>query len=628
MQIRKYSGGALLTYTPHISTNNVSQSNNANSNEGSAEDKIQKEFFEIIGEYGLRNDKDKFLSYASKLLTASQTITLSGKTQDNITKRDLIKLHSLANQLKENSEAHAEAKTKIREENSGSDIALTNTGGMYAINAETGKLTVVSPTEYHNNSDKYQLLTNTDLLDLREDSPSLAFDTSILNNLEGTVGMKTITEYIVKTIKDFGTTSYQSSGSQYIANNKSIENGMAQILGGAAPEGIYKVSSSESVSDQGYTNGNENEMFRAVQYIWSTLNGNMKNTLRATAAAEGLDPNNTLDVFRILIDAVQLHTTHGRTSSSEISYDSGASKAAGLNGVTGSEKQVPDSFGNYIQKNMGQYISNELVLDGSNINFNLPSYHYNNIIDSSTGQVTTNIMTGDETYRNMVGHGIIDTSKKIYFGDIPISNISISGKGFLVDQRRGGRVVYMPVDSNQNIDFDMLNLMNDIQNDIVNNNINDPVKQQIIWEENGFDYDPNAKTGVPKGYTLMRYWAQPAVTSTQADIIDNRMLKNSIFINKVEDEIAEGMELIYNSDPNNNKKPKIDIAPGWTDTAYQSMLLMPMNYEQDEALLAGGIAYTNRPNVDIVNAYQQSVQRGNGYGANRALNGISSYDLD
>jgi hypothetical protein len=231
----------------------------------------------------------------------------------------------------------------------------------------------------------------------------------------------------------------------------------------------------------------------------------MKNTLRATAAAEGLDPNSTLDVFRIIIDAVQLHTTHGRTSGSDVSYDAGASKAAGLNGVSGNEKQVLDSFGNYIQKNMGQYVSNDLVLDGSNINFNLPSYHYNNIIDSSTGQVTTNIMTGDETYRNMVGHGIIDTSKKIYFGDIPISNISVSGKGFLVDQRRGGRVVYMPVDANQNIDFNMLNLMNSVQNDIVNNNISDPVKQQKIWEENGFDYDSNTKTGVPKGYTLMRY---------------------------------------------------------------------------------------------------------------------------
>lgn len=629
MQIRKYSGGALLTYTPHISTSNkttTSQQSTTTSGVESAEDKIQKEFFEIIGEYGLHNDKDKFLSYASKLLTASQTMNLSGETKDNITKRDLIKLHSLANQLKENADAHTEAKTKIREENSGSDIALTNTGGMYAINAETGKLTVVSPTEYHNNTDKYKLLTNTDLLDLREDSPSLAFDTSILNNLEGTIGMKTITEYIVKTIKDFGTISSSSSGSQYVANSKSIENGMSQILGGAAPEGIYKVSSSSSSSDQGYRN--ENEMFKAVQYIWSTLNGNMKNTLRATAAAEGLDPNSTLDVFRIIIDAVQLHTTHGRISSSDVSYDAGASKAAGLNGVSGNEKQIPDSFGNYIQKNMGQYVSNDLVLDGSNINFNLPSYHYNNIIDSSTGQVTTNIMTGDETYRNMVGHGIIDTSKKIYFGDIPISNISVSGKGFLVDQRRGGRVVYMPVDANQNIDFNMLNLMNSVQNDIVNNNISDPVKQQKIWEENGFDYDSNTKTGVPKGYTLMRYWTQPAVTSTQADIIDNRMLKNSNFINKVEDEIAEGMELIYNSDPNNNKKQKIDIAPGWTDTAYQGMLLMPMNYEQDEALLAGGIAYTNRPNVDIVNAYQQSVQRGNGYGANRALNGISSYDLD
>lgn len=333
MQIRKYSGGALLTYTPHISTSkNATTSPQSTTTSGaeSAEDKIQNEFFEIIGEYGLHNDKDKFLSYASKLLTASQTMNLSGQTKDNITKRDLIKLHSLANQLKENADAHTEAKTKIREENSGSDIALTNTGGMYAINAETGKLTVISPTEYHNNSDKYQLLTNTDLLDLREDSPSLAFDTSILNNLEGTIGMKTITEYIVKTIKDFGTISYQHSGSQYVANSKSIENGMAQILGGAAPEGIYKVSSSSSGSDQGYRN--ENEMFRAVQYIWSTLNGNMKNTLRATAAAEGLDPNNTLDVFRIIIDAVQLHTTHGRTSSSDVSYDAGASKAAGLTG--------------------------------------------------------------------------------------------------------------------------------------------------------------------------------------------------------------------------------------------------------------------------------------------------------
>lgn len=58
------------------------------------------------------------------------------------------------------------------------------------------------------------------------------------------------------------------------------------------------------------------------------------------------------------------------------------------------------------------------------------------------------------------------------------------------------------------------------------------------------------------------------------------------------------------------------------------MLLIPMNYEQDEAMMAGKIAYTNKENVDNLNAYQQAVYRGNGYGQNRALNGISSYDLD
>lgn len=290
----------------------------------------------------------------------------------------------------------------------------------------------------------------------------------------------------------------------------------------------------------------------------------MKNTLRATTAAEGLDPNNTLDVFRILIDAVQLHTNHSRESTSDISYDGGASKAAGLTGAEHAlqEKQVVDSFGNFIQKNMGQYVSNDLVTEGSNINFNLPSYHYNNIISSETGKVTNNVMSGDETYRNMVGHGIIDTSKKVYFGDIPISNITLSGHGFLVDQRKGGRVIYMPVDANQNIDFEMLNVMNQVQNEIISKNIQDPNQQKIIWENNGFDYSENAQMGVPKGYKLMRYWAQPAVTSTQADIIDDKIMKNSNFIVKVNDEIAQEMELIYNSDPENSKKQKIDIAPG------------------------------------------------------------------
>ena len=608
MQIRKYSGGALLTYTPHISTSNTSAStqNTATSNGESAEDKIQKEFFDIIGEYGLHNDKNKFLSYASKLLTASQTMNLSGQTKDNITKRDLIKLHSLANQLKENADARTEAKTKIREENSGSDIALTNTGGMYAINAETGKLTVVSPTEYHNNSDKYQLLTNTDLLDLREDSPSLAFDTSILNNLEGTIGMKTITECIVKTIKDFGTMSHQHSGSQYVANSKSIENGMSQILGGAAPEGIYKISSSSSSSDQGYRN--ENEMFRAVQYIWSTLNGNMKNTLRATAAAEGLDPNNTLDVFRIIIDAVQLHTTHGRTSSSDVSYDSGASKAAGLGGEsTGTPTQ--EVFGHRILKNQGNFRPSYLMLEGSKVQNILPTYHYNTIQDKDKNQVP-NVTLLSETYRNLQDHGIVDTRRSAYFGSLPIESIAEAGNKILINNNDGGaNVVYMPIDVVGNIDMGIFTKMMNVQKSIQERRITDTSFIQKVWEENGFDYNAELGVGQPKNYTLAPYWMQSAYTSTSQDLFDKSDLNESSLISVVDKSVVENLSGQYNMDPLHSKNKKIEIESGFLGTDYQAMIYIPLSSDEGEVLFAGGASYMPKIMSDNLHAEMQAYQR-------------------
>jgi hypothetical protein len=90
------------------------------------------------------------------------------------------------------------------------------------------------------------------------------------------------------------------------------------------------------------------------------------------------------------------------------------------------------------------------------------------------------IMTGSETYQNMLGHGIVDTTRKVYFGDLPINNISIIGDNILIDTFKGGRVVYLPVDLTGNVDFELYEIMNNIQNEIISNNITDPKQQQKI----------------------------------------------------------------------------------------------------------------------------------------------------
>lgn len=628
MKIVKHQVGGIV-YTPYIKGQQAATQAATSSGTTQAEkqgNEIQKAIIKVLEENGLNNDTDYFLKQANKFLSAASSGSLFGKGNEyNLS--DLIKLHSLANKIRNNKAEYDEAIERVTDERAGSDVAITNTGGLY-VQDEEGKLRVITTKNYYENSDKYTLLTNSDLLVLRKNSPELTYNMTILGDMTNAIGMGTIVEHLRNTIKDFGTMSSDSSDQRYTIKDKGkIEKGFESILGGVAPDGIYKVTNTGKVSDQGYRT--EEEMWAAAQYLWTTLDGNMKNVIKAQTVAEGGNPGDPKDVYRLLITALQIHTTHGVTSDRKVDYDASASKAVNGSGSTSKEQQVIDTFGNWVQKNGGSYLTNDLVIEGANINFKTPAYHYNRIENSFNGEQVPVVMTGAETYHNMLGHGVVDTTRNVYFGDLPISNISVTGDGILIDTFKGGRVVYLPVDASGNVDFELYKVMNTIQEEIISDNITDPKHQQQIWEDNGFDYNPVAKIGSPRGYTLMRYWMQPASTSTTANIFDKKSLKSSNFIGKSSDsEKLENLGLKYNNDPLNKNKSKIDIAPGWFGEAYDGMLLIPMNYEQDEAMMAGKIAYTNKENVDNLNAYQQAVQRGNGYGPNRSINGLSSYDLD
>lgn len=627
MKIYKRQTGGVV-YNPFMgnaaSPQAVTQPTNEKDDSG---DEIQKAIIKVLEQNGVPNDVNEFLAQAKRLMS-KRDFSLFSNGSDSYDMSDLIRLHSLANQIKWNSESANQAETQVINERAGSDVAINSDGNMYIWDDETKGIKLISPNTYAKNRSQYRPLTNNDLLYLRESMPELAFKNEIFIDLKNVVGINSIVDYMKGIISSFGTDTFKNNQNSYTIKHKGqIEKGFESILGGAAPDGIYKVKGATETSDQGYND--EKSLLAAAQYLWSTLNPNMKNTLIAHTAAEGLDPNDPLDRYRLLITAIQEHTTHSRSYDVNVDYDASASKAGSSSGSTSKEQQVIDTFGNWVQKNGGSYLTNDLVIEGANINFKTPAYHYNRIENSFNGEQVPVVMTGSETYQNMLGHGVVDTTRKVYFGDLPISNISVTGDGILIDTFKGGRVVYLPVDASGNVDFELYRVMNTIQEEIISDNITDPKHQQQIWEDNGFDYNPVAKIGSPRGYTLMRYWMQPASTSTAADIFDKKSLKGSNFIGKSSDsEKLENLGLKYNNDPLNKNKSKIDIAPGLFGEAYDGMLLIPMNYEQDEAMMAGKIAYTNKENVDNLNAYQQAVQRGNGYGPNRSINGLSSYDLD
>ena len=339
MKIKKYQTGGIY-YTPFFRdsvTQPVSQDTINPTSKDKDDNLIQKEIINTLKESGLPNDVDYFLSKANSFLRKSQNLgslfTDTGTGSYDMS--DLIRIQSLANRIKHNNKLYEQASEQIIDQGSGSEVAITNTGNLYVYDKNSIK--TISTNTYYKDPNKYQILTNSELIRLREEQPELAFNGTILTDLSNTVGIKSIVDYVKSTIGAFGTNKSSSQLDRYTAKQKGqIEKGFEQLLGFSSPDGIYKVTNSTEVANQGYSD--EESLNMAIDYLYKTLPSNMKNVLKANAAAEGLNPNDSKDVQKLLTMAVIEHTNHSNNVEQSISYDSTASKSGSGSGTSGSTK--------------------------------------------------------------------------------------------------------------------------------------------------------------------------------------------------------------------------------------------------------------------------------------------------
>lgn len=335
MKIKRYQQGGIY-YTPFSQDLVAPAQAQATASTTKAKDKednlIEKEIMNVLKENGLPNDVDAFLDKANSFLAKSKTSLFDlGKSSYDMS--DLIRLQSLANRIKHNNEEFKSASSQIISEGAGSDIALTNEGHVYTMDEE-GDINKISITDYYKNRDKYQVLTNSELMNLRENHPDLAFEHSMLTDLKNAVGMKSIVNHVKSVIGSFGTNKSSSSMDSFTKKNQGkIEKGFEQLLGGEAPDGAYKVTTKSESSNQGY--GDQDSLEAAVEYLYRGLPNNMKNVLRATATAEGFNPNNHKEVLNLLTMAVMEHTNHSveKTISLSPTKEPGEGSGDGVKGA-------------------------------------------------------------------------------------------------------------------------------------------------------------------------------------------------------------------------------------------------------------------------------------------------------
>lgn len=492
MKIQKYQYGA--SYTP-ISREVMGQSQGEPATSPSSEKKddklIEQEIIKVLGENGIPTDVDYFLSQAQSFLQDSTNIFSGKKTN---TMSQLIRLRSLANRLQHNNALYKNATDRIKVENTGSDVAISNDGNLYVYDGESVKK--VTPTDYSKNPEEYQVLTNAELIHLRERDPNLKFDESILHDLSNSIGMKTIMDQVIGTIKKFGTTSQKG---YTIKAGGQVQRGLEALM---SLDGLYEVESSDSKAAQ--------DINAAIIYLYKNLNNNAKHVLRATTAAEGLNPENMEDITSILKAALFEHTDTSR----KVGYvKDPLGKGSKSGSGEGSGPGDKEGYGQSLISGFGASRTRRVRTRDGIADFTVEVKH--NPLRDKDNEIVTGIATLDEVFNDLAKNGVAMDRDKLYFGGMynaKGTNGSVVGdsqdtlyidpnkaREVLVDASDGVETIDVPVDYNGKPDFGAINRYQMAVDEISKNKVTDPREIFEIYKkyalDNNLNQDGNLMTG-------------------------------------------------------------------------------------------------------------------------------------
>lgn len=319
MKIRKYQAGAII-YTPtplNDPTAGAQESAGSSASKSTPQKSgdIEKEIMDLLKEDGLPSDVDQLLKNASKYLDKSSHLTdmtLFGGSDTEYNMQDYIKILRQVQEAKFNREEYQEASKNLTSEGAWGNAALNSTGDLWAIHKDkdgNAGIGTVSLKEYTENRDKYRILTNGELMEMRARYPSLAFDNKgILHHMQEAKGMKSISDQLRGIINDFKQKKIQyykySKGSDKVTDKtgksydmKEISDGLDYLTQGG-PTGYYKMTNST----------NNPEVGRAINYLWNSLDETMKNVVKAQLAMTSQDPFSSNQIAEFLADALYAGT--------------------------------------------------------------------------------------------------------------------------------------------------------------------------------------------------------------------------------------------------------------------------------------------------------------------------------
>ena len=589
MKIKSYAGGG-IAYLPTTTNRGEAASAASSSSSSSKVPGFADKIIDMVKSEGIDSDVNAFLNQVERTLNLA-----NDPTGQNLSMREILQLARAASSVKTNYTMFKDAQKALDTEDAWGDVATDSKGYIYTWNQESNKIEKVAPSAY--NPEKQLALTNQDLLNFRWNNTDTKYNTSIITDVSKSVGMKTISTYLIDIIKNFEqsevtgygskTNSEIASGLKALVNHSDTNGNTIGDLITAGPDGLYKLTQKATIKDA--------HIDKAINYLVQSLNNDMKHALVAKAAVEGYTPE------AYLVELLDIYT--GRSITAD--YDATISKAAsgGDGGSSGSKIQQTLAESYVTGSNAVPMQMIPIAPNNSKTTLYVPAQNVQSVRLDRSGQPgqpmpIANLRT---VIQDSYALGNITNRGTVVFGDQLISDTQLNGLVYTGTDMYRVILPYKVVDGRHIVpDFELQNKLNDIVENGKNQGADvTTINRYLNQECPGARYNPEIGTiELPNNrkHAFLTFGAQAA-----SNYVDFNT--DSDYITKVNepnvDVYKNAVQYGYATHGKNDEKSveASGMGPSWfglgtKNKIYEGMVYLPISND-----LAGTLGY-NQGYVD------------------------------
>ena len=589
MKIKSYAGGG-IAYLPTTTNRGEAASAASSSSSSSKVPGFADKIIDMVKSEGIDSDVNAFLNQVERTLNLA-----NDPTGQNLSMREILQLARTASSVKTNYTMFKDAQKALDAEDAWGDVATDSRGYIYTLNQDSNKIEKVAPSAY--NPEKQLALTNQDLLNFRWNNTDTKYNTSIITDVSKSVGMKTISTYLIDIIKNFEqseVTGYGNkinadiaSGLKALVNHSDTNGNTIGDLITAGPDGLYKLTQKATIKDA--------HIDKAINYLVQSLNNDMKHALVAKAAVEGYTPE------AYLVELLDIYT--GRSITAD--YDATTSRAAsgGDGGSSGSKIQQTLAESYVTGSNVVPMQMIPIAPNNSKTTLYVPAQNVQSVRLDRSGQPgqpmpIANLRT---VIQDSYALGNITNRGTVIFGDQLISDTQLNGLVYTGTDMYRVILPYKVVDGRHIVpDFELQNKLNDIVENGKNQGADvTTINRYLNQECPGAQYNLETQTiELPNNrkHTFLTFGAQAA-----SNYVDFNT--DSDYITKVNepnvDVYKNAVQYGYATHGKNDEKSieASGMGPSWfglgtKNKIYEGMVYLPISND-----LAGTLGY-NQGYVD------------------------------